>query len=135
MRHRQRRFLRLAVPFALLGSVLLVGCSKSSKSSASTTTAKPVSVTPVNQVANVKVTEYAFTQPSVTVKVGQAVLWTNDGNVDHTVTETAADSIASPEIKPGQTYTLTFQTPGTYAYICSIHPDSMKGTVIVQAAH
>jgi plastocyanin len=133
MRHRQRRLLRLAVPFALLGAVLLVGCGKSSKSSSPTTTTKTVA--PVNQAASVKVTEYAFTQPSVTVKVGQAVLWTNEGNVDHTVTETAADGIASPEIKPGQSYTLTFQTPGTYAYICSIHPDSMKGTVIVQAAN
>ena len=32
-----------------------------------------------------------------------------------------------------QTYTLTFPTPGTYEYVCLVHP-GMKGTVVVKSA-
>jgi plastocyanin len=135
MDHRSPRLLRVVACLAVLGSVLLVGCSKSTKPSTEAAAATPSPpATVVNQGAVVKVTEYAFTQQSVTVKVGQAITWTNTGNVDHTVTETTPNPIDSPDIKPGQSYTLSFDKPGTYPYICSIHPDTMHGTIVVQAS-
>ena len=33
----------------------------------------------------------------------------------------------------GQTYSLSFPTPGSYDYVCLVHPE-MKGTVVVKAA-
>jgi plastocyanin len=33
-----------------------------------------------------------------------------------------------------ESYSLTFDTPGTYQYICLIHPDTMKGEVVVEDA-
>jgi plastocyanin len=33
---------------------------------------------------------------------------------------------------PGQTFSRTFSTPGTFTYQCSIHGAAMSGTVIVQ---
>jgi len=124
---------------AVLTMVAATGCSKSAKVSAgtTTTTAAATSTTAssaVNQGAVVQVSEYAFTAPSVTIKAGQEVVWHNSGNVAHTVTETSGHDFDSPDIDPGQSYVQTFDKPGTYTYICSIHPDRMHGTVVVTAA-
>jgi plastocyanin len=32
----------------------------------------------------------------------------------------------------GSQVTVTFDTPGTYAYLCGIHGDAMTGTVVVE---
>ena len=45
-----------------------------------------------------------------------------------------ADPTKREPIGPGQTYVQTFDKPGTYSYICSIHPDRMHGTVVVTDA-
>jgi plastocyanin len=37
-------------------------------------------------------------------------------------------------VPPNEGYSLTFDTPGTYEYICAIHPVTMKGEVIVEPA-
>jgi plastocyanin len=37
-------------------------------------------------------------------------------------------------VPPGETYSLTFDTPGTYEYICLIHPTTMKGEIVVEEA-
>jgi len=123
---------------AFLTMVAATGCSKSSKSTATTTTQSATTTTTaakaVNQGAVVQVDEYAFTAPTVTIQAGQAVVWHNEGNVAHTVTETSAHDFNSPEVQPGQTYVQTFDKPGTYTYICSIHPDRMRGTIVVKPA-
>jgi len=38
--------------------------------------------------------------------------------------------LQSPVLNQNDTYTHTFSSPGTYPYICSIHP-FMHGTVVV----
>jgi plastocyanin len=131
-----RRHPRLvAAALVLTLFVAATGCSKSSKSSASssnesTTTQAP----PINQGALVKISEYDFSSADVTIKAGQSVEWRNDGGVAHTVTATSSNAFASASINPGQTYVQTFNKPGTYQYVCSIHPDKMKGTIVVTAA-
>jgi len=35
---------------------------------------------------------------------------------------------------PNESYSLTFDKPGTYSYICLIHPGTMHGTVVVEEA-
>ena len=130
MAPRRRPLLVLAV-VAMATLALTAGCSKSSKSSESSNTTATTQAPPINQGAVVKITEFAFTSPSVTIKAGQAVEWTNDGSVQHTVTDTSGRAFNSNNINPGQTYVQTFNTPGTYHYICSIHPDKMSGTIVV----
>ena len=34
-------------------------------------------------------------------------------------------------IKPGESVSIHFDTPGNYSYICTFHTKDMKGTVIV----
>ena len=36
--------------------------------------------------------------------------------------------------KPGDTFTVSFTAPGTYEVLCLLHTESMKGTIIVNAA-
>ena len=78
---------------------------------------------------SVEITDFAFAPVSLTVKAGTTVTWTNRDEEPHTV---AADdgSFHSPGMGTGNTYTYTFTTAGTFAYVCSIHP-MMHGTVVV----
>lgn len=70
----------------------------------------------------------------VRVPAGGTVIWTNDGNSPHTVT--ADDGrFDSGNLAPGQAFTLTFPTPGVYAYHCRYHGGpggvGMAGVVLV----
>ena len=68
-----------------------------------------------------------FYPADITVPSGTTVVWTNEGEMPHTVT--AHDgSFASPVLYPGDYYMVTFYEPGTYTYQCS---DWMQGSVTV----
>ncbi|MDX6646113.1 MAG: hypothetical protein QOK40_1840 [Miltoncostaeaceae bacterium] len=81
--------------------------------------------------ATVDMTGIAFVPAEVTVKVGGAVRWHNSDPVPHTVTSVGPGPLASPTIGAGGDYSLTFSKPGTFAYLCQVHPN-MHGRVLVQ---
>lgn len=80
----------------------------------------------------------AFDPLNLTVEVGTTVRWTNADPVAHTVTSgtsngtsgTADGLFDSGFLNQDDTFTFTFDTPGTYPYYCIPHP-WMNGTVIV----
>ena len=72
----------------------------------------------------------AFSPGQVTVDAGGAVAWVNTDTVAHTSTANG-NAWNSGTLAPGQQFSRTFATPGTFAYRCAIHPD-MVGTVIVK---
>lgn len=78
---------------------------------------------------------FAFSPASLTIKAGTTVMWKNMTQVPHTVTSDDGKSFdsgsASPIAAQSGTFSFTFNTPGTFAYHCSIHP-FMKATIIVQ---
>jgi len=75
---------------------------------------------------------WTFQPNTLTVAVGETVVWTNAGHANHTVT--ANDKpFDSGNLAPGQSFSWTASQPGTYAYFCSYHP-WMTGTVTVIAA-
>jgi len=39
-----------------------------------------------------------------------------------------------PDATPNLTFSVTFDTPGTYSFLCLVHPDRMRGTVEVVSA-
>ncbi len=82
--------------------------------------------------ANVTISDFQFGPASVTVNVGDTVSWTNQGPSAHSATATGG-SFDTGVFAKGGTRSATFNTAGTFAYICTPHP-FMKGTVIVQAA-
>ncbi|AOS93610.2 amidase [Mycobacterium intracellulare subsp. chimaera] len=72
---------------------------------------------------------FAFAPPNLTVPAGTTVTWTNRDEEPHTVA--ASDgSFHSPGMGTGATFAHTFSAPGTFDYVCSIHP-MMRGTVVV----
>ena len=61
---------------------------------------------------------------------GTRVTWENDDTIDHTVTSLSSYYFASGTLDPGEDYSHTFNTRGTFSYFCSLHPE-MRGTIIV----
>jgi plastocyanin len=76
---------------------------------------------------------YAFTPDATSVSVGDTVTWTNKSDAPHTVTSDSG-AFGSPAEQQNQTFSFTFNTPGTFAYHCNIHP-YMHGTITVKAAN
>jgi plastocyanin len=78
-----------------------------------------------------------FTPFEVHIPAGGMVLWSNTSILGHTVTADDG-SFDSGNLDPGATYTMTFDTPGTYAFYCLPHGGvggrGMAGTVIVDEA-
>jgi plastocyanin len=73
----------------------------------------------------------AFLPPGpVTIEVGDMVTWVNDDDVSH---DAVGNGWSTPLLANGESHAVTFQEAGTYAYLCSIHPD-MTGSVVVRAA-
>jgi plastocyanin len=80
----------------------------------------------------VQITGFAFAPAALTVTVGDTVTWTNLDPVIHTATSTSG-AFDSGDLVQNESFSLTFTAPGTYAYLCTPHPD-MTGTVTVVAA-
>jgi plastocyanin len=112
---------RIAVAFAVLVAIVGLAVAPSADRAAAQ-----------DGGAAVDIAGFAFAPGSIEVVAGTTVTWTNSDAAPHTVT--AADgSFDSGELAQGQSYSLTFDTPGSYAYACAIHPQ-MTGTVVVTAA-
>jgi plastocyanin len=88
-----------------------------------------------------------FEPAEITVAVGDRVQWRNIGNIAHTVTTDPAkvadaDNVSVPTgVKPwdsgliggDETFSRTFDEPGTYQYVCIPHEGArMVGTVVVE---
>jgi amicyanin len=86
---------------------------------------------PTVHTDQVKITNFAFVPAAIRVAAGTAVTWTNGDSVQHDVFAPPA-GLQSPVLNQNDTYAHTFSKPGTYHYICSIHP-FMHGTVVVTA--
>jgi len=96
---------------------------QSSESAATTTeTQAPVTGNAVT------IQNFAFNPPELQVKVGDTVTWTNMDSASHTI---KSDLFQSDTLKNGDSFSFTFDTAGTYDYICGLHP-SMKGKIIVE---
>jgi len=72
--------------------------------------------------------------PSVTVKVGQQISWTNQGRQDHIVRATSADDQSgfdSGTLQPGDSFVVTLTQAQIYQYECS-EDGSLTGTITVE---
>lgn len=108
-----------------------------------------------SETATVDMTDdLAFAPETVRVTVGNAVTWTNESDVTHSVTareaslpdgaayfatggfeseQAARQHINDGLISAGKTYQHTFEQAGTYDYYCIPHESSgMTGTVRVE---
>jgi plastocyanin len=103
-----------------LAAVALVaaGCGGASENG------EPVATTEVSMAKS-----YVFEPKVIEVEAGETVTWTNDDNFTHTV---QVDGQEDHEVEQDESVSITFDTPGTYHYVCTLHRQDMDGEVIVQ---
>jgi amicyanin len=77
----------------------------------------------------VRIDNFAFVPGELRIKKGTEVTWTNNDDIPHTVMAVGT-SIRSKTMDTDATFTYKFDKPGTFNYICALHPH-MKGKVIV----
>jgi plastocyanin len=78
----------------------------------------------------VAIADFLFGPEKIVVKTGQSISWTNVDDSPHQVTVQGETTLRTPVVLKGQSTTLAFEYPGTYGYICGLHP-AMKGTIEV----
>lgn len=78
----------------------------------------------------VQIADFSFIPAEATTSVGGTVTWTNADSAPHTVTFDDGGPDCG-RLNNGASVSRTFDSAGTFAYHCSIHP-SMRGSVVVQ---
>ncbi|MBE0611323.1 MAG: hypothetical protein IH609_18215, partial [Dehalococcoidia bacterium] len=92
----------------------------------------PAAANPMSATVGVTgVRSYFWSPAKVTIAPGGSVTWAWSGNDFHDVVVDALGYSSGNPAKQGS-YTLTFPSAGTYAVSCTIHPDTMRGTVVVE---
>src|SRR5262245_2472979 len=126
--------LRLVVVSAI--SLFAIACGGSDSPSSPSPTPSPAP-TPGGLSSSVTIpvgasslANRAYTPDEVDVSVGTTVTWTNTDSTAHTSTSDGA-GWNSGVVNPGGQFLFTFQSAGTFAYHCAIHP-GMVGTVVVR---
>jgi len=91
--------------------------------------AVPLSFAQAQDANTVVMKNFDFSPMMLTVKAGTTVTWKNMDGEPHTVV--SPDGVfRSHALDQGDTFTYKFDTPGTYKYICSIHPKMMAAIVV-----
>ena len=102
---------------ALLGITIFLTCL----------TSAPATPAGAPQIA---MKDFKFAPLTLTVKAGTAVTWVNKDNEPHTVVSDTG-AFRSNAIDTNETFVVTFDKPGTYRFLCTIHP-KMMGTIAVK---
>jgi plastocyanin len=81
----------------------------------------------------VRIFDFGFDPAELTVPVGTTVIWANTGAVQHTTVARVEGEVVwdSNIMEPGDTFSFTFTEPGSWDYLCGLHPD-MKATITVE---
>jgi plastocyanin len=141
-------------PTTMVGTIVVVagsgggaGATSSSSSVSSTTSsssAVPANALPIsipkgaggNSSSTAPISGYRPGNVTIVIGTNNTLTWTNDDISPHTVTSVSvpggAATFNSGIISAGQTWSITFNVPGTYQYNCALHA-WMKGVVIVKS--
>lgn len=79
----------------------------------------------------IMIKHFMFTPMDLTINPGTVVTWDNEDGEPHTVVSLTGD-FRSQALDEKDKFTHQFTQPGTYKYVCSIHP-KMMGTITVRA--
>ncbi len=81
------------------------------------------------EAVEVKIENFTFNPGVLTVAAGTKVSWENYDDIPHSIVAAQA-GVRSKALDTDETYASTFATPGTFDYICGLHPQ-MKGRIVV----
>ena len=88
--------------------------------------------------AVVTIKTFNFGPDPITVDAGTTITFRNEDKINHTVTAGTRDNPTPARFdglmeEAGDTFELTLDEPGTYAYFCSFHPgEGMTGEIVVE---
>jgi plastocyanin len=78
----------------------------------------------------VVITDMKFTPDAVIVKRGDTIVWINKDFFPHNAR--AQDrTFESPDLETSKTWRYVATKPGTFSYVCTLHP-TMKGMLVVE---
>ena len=92
--------------------------------------ASDLQATPASEANTIVLKDFHFSPMSLTVSNGETVTWKNLDGEPHTVVSDAG-VFRSGGLDQNDIFTFKFDKPGTYGFLCSIHP-SMMGTIVVK---
>jgi plastocyanin len=114
-----RRTFSLGVVAAL---ILLTACSGDGG---------PEATTPVRTDTVELPKSYRFEPEAIEVDAGTTVTWANRDDFPHNVHLLDGSDRTEP-LPLGGSAEITFEEPGTIEYECSLHPQQMRGRVVVR---
>ena len=79
--------------------------------------------------ATIKIANFTFDPPTLTVKAGSTVTWVNADDIPHLVTDKDG-KFHSSALDTNDKYSQMLSTAGTVEYFCAIHP-KMTGKIVV----
>jgi plastocyanin len=77
----------------------------------------------------VEAQDFRFAPATMRVPAGATVTWRNTGRTDHTV---KGPGFFSRAVAPGARWSHHFGKPGSFDYVCTLHPEAMRGRVVVE---
>ena len=86
--------------------------------------------TPAPKQDLVTIEGYEFRPQRLTVQTGARVTWVDKDAANHTVTFDGGPGDLG-NVDPNERVSTKFNSPGTYSYVCTYHPN-MRGTVVVK---
>lgn len=79
----------------------------------------------------VSIEDFSYRAPTVTIRAGDTVTWTNKDAAAHDVrTSKAPKAFASPLLKQGEKFSIKLTQPGIYEYFCEPHPHMVAKIIV-----
>lgn len=108
-------------------ALLLIGCAKQPEIAAPPAVEQAPAVAAPSS-ATIEISDFEFVPDTATIAVGGEITWVQRDSAPHTV---KFDDVESSRLSAGQSWSRRFDKPGSYRYICGVHP-WMEGRVIVK---
>lgn len=80
--------------------------------------------------ASIRIENFTFNPPELTIKPGTTVTWENGDDIPHSVVE-KDNKFHSMALDTGEKFSMTFSGAGEIGYFCGLHPH-MTGKIIVK---
>ncbi|HMK12166.1 MAG TPA: cupredoxin domain-containing protein [Acidimicrobiales bacterium] len=110
------------------------GATTAAAAAATTAVAQSTTTTTTIATASGQATivaiDFSFKPQNIKVTVGTKVTWTNNDSTTHQIVSKGDPFPGDGTIDPNESYSVTFDKPGTYDYFCGIH-NSMTGSIVV----
>ncbi|MDQ6662755.1 MAG: cupredoxin domain-containing protein [Chloroflexota bacterium] len=117
---------------AACGGTTETPTSPSTSAATPTAAASPTSATGTTMAVKIveKDNKYSFEPATLTITKGTQITWTNASDAPHMVTSDTGAFNTPDNLTGNKTFTMVFNTAGTFNYHCDIHP-YMKATITV----